>query len=260
MAELIAKTFKEFEDIHLDGETGGAPMLPGIKILSSTESGTVRTVRTACKALAKGADDKSGCYRHWKTYLRQLNINKTYLQHFKGNRFNIIFLLGGCVYYLHQHISNFFNNVHGTPNGLLKAVSADIAVPLHIAGCKVLGLLNKFITAPLWRLTEKPGHILDMCEIYCKLSSFFKSCIDNDDKLHAFVQGNLSCFEERIISKDEVYESLIKESNFDPIVIPMMKHTFTALHQLILKVTLEFQPGGNFHTLQNEDGKTRTHT
>jgi len=50
-----------------------------------------------------------------------------------------------------------------TPNELLKAVSADLAVPEHLAGCKALGIINKVITGFLCRVLEdKDITILDM--------------------------------------------------------------------------------------------------
>ena len=65
MAETISASFKKFEDIHTEGKIVGAPTLPGLRIQTGGESGTVRLVRTMCKAFAKGADEKSGCHRHW---------------------------------------------------------------------------------------------------------------------------------------------------------------------------------------------------
>ena len=43
-----------------------------------------------------------------------------------------------------------FLSVRAT-NRLLQAVQADLAVPEFIAGCRALGLIGKYITAPLWR-------------------------------------------------------------------------------------------------------------
>ena len=60
-------------------------------------------------------------------------------------------------------VNDFFKNVWQTPNQLLKAVSADLAVPEHLAGCKALGIINKVITGPLWRVLEdKEITILDL--------------------------------------------------------------------------------------------------
>ena len=134
----ISKSLKKFEDLHTGGETVGAPTLRGISSTHTAgESGTVRLVCTMCKSFAKGADEKSSCHRHWKTYMRNLNIRKMLLQSFHGNRFNIIFLLGGCSYHLRQHALNFLEKVHGTSNLLLKALLADLKVPVYLAGCRV---------------------------------------------------------------------------------------------------------------------------
>ena len=222
MAETIATSFKTYEDMQTE-QNVGALSVPGVSVLNKSEAGTTRLVRTACKAFAKGGDEKSGCHRAWKTFLRGNNITKTYLQCFHGNRFNIIFLLGGCLYHLRNYITEFLSKVHGTPNNLLRAVHADMGVPVFIVGCRVLGLLNKLITAPLWRITEKEGHILDMCETYNTLHTFLGECINDDNKLQEFIQGNLSCFPEHDISKDEVFASLTEVTEFDVDTQDMLK-------------------------------------
>ena len=58
---------------------------------------------------------------------------------FRGNRFNILFYDAGAVYYLASLIKKF------------------------LAGCKALGLINKLVTGPLWRVIDtKDVSILDM--------------------------------------------------------------------------------------------------
>ena len=51
-------------------------------------------------------------------------------------------------------MKSFFQNVWQTPNQLLRAVYSDIQVPEYLAGCRALGLINKIVTGPLWRLLE----------------------------------------------------------------------------------------------------------
>ena len=46
-----------------------------------------------------------------------------------------------------------------------------------MAGCKVLGILNKLITAPLRRITEQKEHTPQMCDIYLKMDSYFDECL-----------------------------------------------------------------------------------
>ena len=125
MAETIAESFKQFENIAMEGKRVGVANATGVSVFG-TDSGTVRLARTTCKALATGADEKIGAYRQWNTYLRNAGVSKRYLQTFHGNRFNIVFLLGGCVFHLRSHIWNFLNFTIGQTNGLLKAVHADV--------------------------------------------------------------------------------------------------------------------------------------
>ena len=125
MAETIAESFKQFENIAMEGKRIDGSKHKWSSVFGS-DSGTVRLVRTTCKALAKGADEKSGAYRQWSTYLRNAGVSKRYLQTFHGNKFNIVFLLGDCVFHLRSHIWNFLNCTIGQINGLLKAVHADV--------------------------------------------------------------------------------------------------------------------------------------
>ena len=91
---------------------------------------------------------------HNHTYLRRLGIKKVHLAHFRGNRFNIIFLNEAQVFYLHKHMIEFLTRVWGSQNKLLKSVLDDANNDLYISGCRALGLIDKFITGPLWKILE----------------------------------------------------------------------------------------------------------
>ena len=94
---------------------------------------------------------------------------------FRGNRFNILFYDAGTLFYIAPLVHKFFLEVWQTPNQL-KAVLADIKIPEHLAGCKALGLVNKFITGPLWRVLEsKDITIIDMNERFQNLLSSLDS-------------------------------------------------------------------------------------
>ncbi|WAR19049.1 hypothetical protein MAR_000887 [Mya arenaria] len=77
--------------------------------------GAARLIRTACKALARGADEKSG------------NANG--------------------VSFMEDKIQEFLNG--NRTNNLLKAVFHDIKVQWYLSEVKVLGLISKLITVPL---------------------------------------------------------------------------------------------------------------
>ena len=95
-------------------------------------------------------------------------------------------------------------------NKLLKAVHSDLQIKSYLCGCRAFGLMNKFVTGPLWRLPESDIHILDMNKHYQKISSLsFDLSVDAKE----FMLGNVILFENVEISKDDVYNSLILRSN-----------------------------------------------
>ena len=122
---------------------------------TSSEPGACRLVRTACKAFAKGADEKSGCHGPFTTYvkstLRRNNMHSLPLAPYRGNRFNILFENAAYVFFRHDMIT--FLESHNT-NLLLKAVLEDLKTPEYIAGVKALGLISCLITVPLWCMIE----------------------------------------------------------------------------------------------------------
>jgi hypothetical protein len=55
---------------------------------------------------------------------------------------------------------------NGPLNALLRFVLNDFHVAKHIAGCKALGIIDKLITGPFWRLLESATmSILDISDI-----------------------------------------------------------------------------------------------
>ena len=73
-----------------------------------------------------------------------------------------------------------------------------------------LGLNNKFVTRPLWRLLESTINILDINKHYKKMSSlYFDLSVDAKE----LMLGNIIFFENVEISEDDVHDSLILSSN-----------------------------------------------
>ena len=58
------------------------------------------------------------------------------------------------MFYLHKHMIEFLTRVWGSQNKLLKSVLDDANNDLYISGCRALGLIDKFITGPLWKILE----------------------------------------------------------------------------------------------------------
>ena len=154
-------------------------------VFNHNGSGTVRLVRTACTAFTRDADEKSGAYRAFTDYLLSKGKNNN-LVNFKGNRFNVLFLDSGQVFFYAQDIHYFLDKVHGTPNGLLRSVFADCECDNFLAGAKALGLLEKLITTQLLKLIESDTHILNMNMNYQHLVEFLDRMSEN---LAGFLDG-----------------------------------------------------------------------
>ena len=87
-------------------------------------------------------------------------------------------------------------------NKLLKSVHSDLHIRSCLCGSRALGLINKFVTGPLWRLLESGIHVLDMNKHYQKMSSlFFDLSVDAKE----FMLGNVIFFENVEISKDGIW-------------------------------------------------------
>lgn len=173
-------------------------------IVKKSESGIIRLIRTACKALSKHGSEQSGVFHSFTQYLLSNGIKRNPLATFRGNRFNIVFYDAGALYYISSLVKKFFIEVWQTPNQLLRAVLADIQVPEYLAGCRALGLVNKCVTGPLWRILETPRiSILQMNKyfltlvtrleqwglmplVYCVVNKFF---FLNSLQLKTFVFG-----------------------------------------------------------------------
>ena len=83
----------------------------------SSECGTIRLVRTACKALQKQCCQKAGCHTMFKAYLKTQGVT---VAKFAGNRFNVIFHNAAGIYYLRKHLIRYLDNLYR--NMLLQAM------------------------------------------------------------------------------------------------------------------------------------------
>ena len=163
MADVASSSLLQWELTHFEGTVGAAALFIISSATRQPESGIVRLIRTACKALCKHGSEQSGVYQPFTTFLATIGIKKNPLVSFRGNHFNIVFYDAGALYYISDQVVKFFNEVWQTPNQLLKAVNSDITVPGLVAGCRALGLINKIITGPLWRELESDNvTILEM--------------------------------------------------------------------------------------------------
>ena len=163
---------------------------------------------------------------------------------FRGNRFNIVFHNGSGVFFFFEYLKSFFDRMKDE-NKLLKAVYYDLQVSLYVAGCLALGLIDIFITGPLWRVLEnKDINVLDMSERYQQLLKCFEEwSVDAT----SFLKGEGVVFRDIDIQKGEVFDKLI-ESNplFDETTVQVFElifGSFALVSKRLLKVHLE---GGKY--------------
>ena len=130
-------------------------------------------IRTACRAVQRHGCEKSGCISDFYIFLcKEVGFSNVPFITFKGNRFNVLFYNGGIFYFLYNHLKHFFESVKDE-NKLLKAVHSDLQIESYLRGCGALGLINRFVTGPLWRFLGSGILILDVNKHYQKMSSQF---------------------------------------------------------------------------------------
>ena len=164
--------------------------------------------------------------------------------------------MGRCSYYHRHHIEHFLSDVQDKPNRLLKRCEQLIADPVALAGCKVLGLLSKLVTSPLWRVIESTNHVLDMNTHYDNLLTYFNRASDDASE---FVAGSWSPFSESLVKSDHILDCL-KEANecIDDIAVQMSQTLFVAFSQLLKRAMPEQLEGGLYSEANDEELRKST--
>lgn len=241
MAEHTAESLKLTEQHY------NSPITHAVH--ATNEPSSIRLIRTACKAFERRGDEKSGCPLQFSAYLKRNGISKNPLIHFRGNRFNVVFANGARIFYLHEHINNFLK-AWGTPNRLLQAVHEDIRNPINIAGTKALGLVDKHITGPLWRILESENtHALDVPQHYSKLKDFVDK--STQENISLFMTGEEIPFSSELVKKDDIWLHLVSASSHDSVTRHTLLSIFKTLSLLLERVLIDLLPA-----LQAEEEKT----
>jgi len=108
MADTASSALLQWEQAHFE-ECVGASALPNA--FKKTESGVIRLVRTACKALCKHASEQSGIYQLFISFLKSKGVKRNPLMSFCGNCFNIIFYDAGTLYCIAKHVIYFLRGL-----------------------------------------------------------------------------------------------------------------------------------------------------
>ena len=241
LADCASEALLEAERCLLEkGEKVGAQKVAP-SFCSVKESGTVRLIRTACNAIHKHGSQKAGVHIYFTQYLRDEGVNSMPLASFRGNRFNIIFYDAAGIYFLHEKLKVFLES-YSAKNQLLTAVLADLHEPVFRAGCKALGLINKFITGPLWRILESNKSIVEMNAVYTDIRDRFKEWGDDATSL---LEGKSELLEEYVKCADPVLQMLIsEESEIDDNVLMFLEIIMKSFFLLTDRMLVDHLPGG----------------
>ena len=174
---------------------------------------------------------------------------------FRGNRFNIIFFDAGILYYLKRAIHDFFATRLSTGNQLLKAVEADSKVDEYWAKCRALGLINKFVTGPFWRLLESDTPILEMNEKYQHMVTCIEKWASDSTPI---LSGEARLFKDYPPHIDPVSDALLKQTPEDFLVQEILEAIFSGFSALLKRMVTDHLTGGEFDVELTEEEKKET--
>ena len=220
---------------------------------NGNESGCFRLIRTSCKAFARRGDEKNGCYGPFRTFIQPFldehSLSTLPLEPMLGNRFNITFYNAGIIYFLHRKMIEFLESVSVDNRRLLKSVLFDMKTSFFVAGLKALGLVSKFITSPLWNLLESRAvSITEMNNHYLQLSTFLADASEN---VELFMKGEMTLYANFLANKDQVYNALIADSEYDDDVHVILRVLLPALKKVVCHVYKDHLPGGRYETVDD---------
>ena len=248
MAEQTDATLRVWENMVFGENAVGANAVCGSK-MGRVECGSVRLIRTVCKAVQDRGCERSGKPVDFRQYLKVVHdIQKVPLAPFKGNRFNIVFHNGAGVYFLHEQLKEFLDGVKDD-NMLMKAVHADINVNQYVASARALGLINKLVTTPLWSVLEQKGHVHGLKERFERMYECFKMWAMNAEDV---LYGRVSLFEDVSVRKDEVYECLVKECELDGMTKQILEMLFASFACKLKSLVCDQLSGGVNEMMDDE--------
>ncbi|KAJ8342686.1 hypothetical protein SKAU_G00326140 [Synaphobranchus kaupii] len=239
LEEEAKKSLKSFEDVIVqEGKNKHS--------FTTNEAGAVRLVRTACKAFTVRGSDEAGIPHLLEAHLAPLHV-KNHMVTFTGNRVNILCYNAAAVYYHRNHIVDLIQSLPN-PNQLLRSIVVDAQEKAHLAGVRALGIVDKMVTGPFWRLISQQGNnILSLNHHLLNMKIQFERWSQDASSL---LEGE-ALFSEDIVEvhKDKLYEELFRESGDDEFQImtqEALELIMTAMLILLERQAADQLPGGRY--------------
>uniref|UniRef100_W5MZG7 Uncharacterized protein n=1 Tax=Lepisosteus oculatus TaxID=7918 RepID=W5MZG7_LEPOC len=245
LAHQANVTLALWEKMMFGDANVGSRCLPEVCKSDTSECGTVRLIRTVCKAVQEKGSEKYGKPVIFKTFLASKNKQDYVpLSPFRGNRINIVFHNAAGVYFLYPDLVEFTAEFQHD-NSLVAEVHADLNVPQYVAGCRALGLVAKIITEPLWRVMSKKEHVLAMNDRYQTLVSKLKDWQKDGTRL---VKGQVCLYDDIEIHRGAVFDSLCECSDpeFDELTVQAVELILASFVKVCCKMLADHLEHGRY--------------
>lgn len=239
LEEEAKKALKTFEEIVVEeGKNKHS--------FATNEAGAARLVRTACKAFTARGSDEAGIPHLLEAHLATLGL-KNEMVTFIGNRVNILCHNATAVYYHRHHIIDLIQSLPNL-NQLLRAIVVDAQERAFLAGVRALGIIDKTVTGPFWRLLNTAGfNILSLNEHLLTMRIQLERWSKDASSL---LEGE-PLFPEEIAEqhKDELYEELFRESadeEFQVMTQQALELVMSSMLILLERQAADQLPGGKY--------------
>lgn len=174
----------------------------------SEPCGAKRLCKNSSKGLTMTGSDQSGVGNLWHAYLDGIGEDN-HLINIEHDRLNTLFHQAAAVFHHQHHIRDFLSSLPD-PNNLLKTLIFDLDEKAYIAGVRALGILDKIMTGPYWRMLENAENILSINTDLENLRQHLETWGADSSALLA---GDIVLFPQVGLRKDDLYTSLFTDSN-----------------------------------------------
>jgi len=125
----------------------------------------------------------------------------------------------------------------------------NIQVPQYLAGCKALGIINKYISGPLWRKLESKISIIEMSRAYQDMYNKFKEWANDSSDL---LTGNDLLFPDIPLKEGDVLTELLSPSPYDDLATECLQIMFKSFVSLMERLLQDHLDGGKFSETSSE--------
>ena len=190
---------------------------------------------------------KAGAAHYWNAYIKGKKA-KNHFVNMKGERINVLFVLGGAAYFHKFHVVDFVSNFSVQTNSLLTAI-LDNEDEVYLASFRALGIVDKLITGPLFRLVENSnGHIFSLNQVWNYVKLKLQDLSENSSSMLTMQEDLIVPGGE--ITRDDVYESLLSDTHdpeLDTLTQQCLELFCCSFFILLERQLVDQLPGGKFY-------------